>query len=480
MISMGRFAAVIAIIPVLLILSGCTPDSETAAADEPETITAFLDTIIQEWEGQDEFARRYEELTGVRLEIIQPPHQMYDDKLLLQIASGDMPDICEVLPEYLPTLVNDGVAVPLDGFVNASRYAKDVPSELLDNVRFPDGNLYGFPARDGGGCVTYIRKDWLDRLGLGIPRNWEEMRAVLRAFTFDDPDGNGENDTFGITDVNAASEDWYNRAVFLNARSEIHHDGDSWVDGFVQPEMRAALERLRNLYEEGLIDPEFLTNTTFSARTRFFNGQAGVFTYWANHWARNLTERTRAAAGEQAEVVPIPALQGSRYIRRIGPQLVITTGAGNPGWVFEHFIDRQYDRGPVQELFTYGVEGYHWSAADGRPEFLTNTDDPYEAAFTKAFVPPIAVLTDWNQPMAQDELAVRAREILQGNPDYEKLKAGGEIYSRYYREIEREIKPDIIAAVVTGEMDIEDGIAEYRRLSGALSVDRILEELNGF
>ncbi|MDF1569921.1 MAG: extracellular solute-binding protein, partial [Spirochaetaceae bacterium] len=431
---------------VVLALFGvsCSPSEDSANNEtEPRTITAFLDTIIQEWEGQEEFSRKYEELTGIRLVIIQPPHQLYNDKLLIQIASGDMPDICEVLPEYLPSLVNNGTAVPLEIFVSESDYAKDISVELLNSLKFPDGRLYGFPARDGGGCVTYIRKDWLDNLGLEVPRNWEQFEAVLRSFTFDDPDGNGKDDTYGYTDVNSASEDWYNRAVFLNARSEIYFDGRQWVDGFVQPSIIEALERLRSLYDQGLIDPDFLTNSTFSARTRFFNGQAGVITYWANHWARNLTERTRSTVGAHAEVVPIPAIQNARYIRRIGPQLVITTGSEDPLWIFENFIDRQYDRAKVQELFTYGVEGFHWSNSGSGPKFLTNENDPYEAAFTKAFVPPIAVLNDWNQPMPQDELAVQARNILRQDPVYDQLKAGGELYSRYYQEIERKIKPDV-------------------------------------
>ena len=123
---------------------------------------------------------------------------------------------------------------------------------------------------------------------------------------------------------------------------------------------------------EGIIDREFIINTTYTARAKFYNGQAGIFTYWANHWARNLQERTVATQGETARVVPMPAIRGARYINRVGPLLVITRGAEDPRFVFTHFIDRQYDKGTIQTLFTYGVEGYHYTRQDTNGPFVRN------------------------------------------------------------------------------------------------------------
>ena len=43
-----------------------------------------------------------------------------------------------------------------------------------------------------------IRQDWLDNLGLDMPETFEEFKEVMRAFTEDDPDGNGVDDTYGF------------------------------------------------------------------------------------------------------------------------------------------------------------------------------------------------------------------------------------------------------------------------------------------
>ena len=50
-----------------------------------------------------------------------------------------------------------------------------------------------------GAELMYVRKDWLDRLGLEPPETLEEYYEVIRAFTLDDPDGNGVQDTIGLT-----------------------------------------------------------------------------------------------------------------------------------------------------------------------------------------------------------------------------------------------------------------------------------------
>lgn len=44
-----------------------------------------------------------------------------------------------------------------------------------------------------------VRVDWLQKLGLNQPANLEEYTTMLQAFTEQDPDGNGEKDTWGMS-----------------------------------------------------------------------------------------------------------------------------------------------------------------------------------------------------------------------------------------------------------------------------------------
>ena len=62
-------------------------------------------------------------------------------------------------------------------------------------------SFYGLPqlsAADGTCDLLWIRTDWLDNLGLKAPTTMDELLEVARAFRYDDPDGNGQDDTWGI------------------------------------------------------------------------------------------------------------------------------------------------------------------------------------------------------------------------------------------------------------------------------------------
>lgn len=65
-----------------------------------------------------------------------------------------------------------------------------------------DGRNYGFTKPKGVACVsqaTVIRADWLKAAGIGkAPSNLEALEAALYVFTFNDPDGNSANDTYGM------------------------------------------------------------------------------------------------------------------------------------------------------------------------------------------------------------------------------------------------------------------------------------------
>lgn len=469
----------IAIFSALAACSGAEP-TDPAQTDAPITIHATLNNILQAWEGQTEFEDEFQRLTAAALEITQPPHQSYSERVYLQLASDRVPDVAEVLSEHLPVLIRGNLVLPLDDFIAGSQYLQSIKPGYLERMRHPDGHIYAIPARDGGGCVAFIRKDWLDRLGLEIPGSWDELVAVMEAFTFQDPDGNGIDDTYGYTDVAAMSQDWYNRLLMGKGRIEIYYDDNlgQWVDGFTGPETQAALRRIKEIYDRGLIDPHMLTHTTFSARTKFINGQAGIFTYWANHWALNLQERTVAAADPQADVVPIPPFADLAYINRVAPALVITRSAGNPQEVFRLFIDMQYDKGPVQTLFTYGVEGTHWAEEQEGMRMLPNPQDPYGGNYTKSYVPPGSIINDWDPPLPPEERELEASRVLAQSMYLEKQRWGGEYYEQYFIALEQELKSEVLTAYWTGKLSLEEAMAEYREKAARLYLDRILEELN--
>ena len=341
----------------------------SAEVQKPEKITIFIDgTVVTEPNGQKQFEEKWEELSGIELEITQPDHDAYYDVLQQQIASGDWPDVMILSSTYYANYANEGV---LWDMTEAWENSKTKNSGRMKNENVLDGlkingRLYGFADAAGGGCVTYIKKAWLDAVNMEAPTTWEEYAAVCDAFVNNDPDKDGVKDTYAT----AAAGFIGGEAPFINYLPEYYQDAypsfyqneeGVWVDGFTQPSMKAAMERLNEGYTKGWIDPTTLTNGTKDCRNKLSDDTIGIFTYWAGTWATNL-KNLLINNNHDSELIALPPLEGAPgFFDRVPPVWAISSTCENPEGVFTYFIDTMLDGGDMQFLWTYGVEDVHYS-----------------------------------------------------------------------------------------------------------------------
>lgn len=194
-------------------------------------------------------------------------YSAYKEKFPVLMASGDLPDIFRTNAQsYLPQLVEGNLIAPLDDVL--AKVGKDIVGNAREgHLAFGQygGKQYGIP---GSYSLKYfaqnIRMDWLDNLGLAVPKTLDEFREVARSFTFNDPDRNGKDDTYGTAfrqNINFIDSWFHAFGVAPN-----HHQIGMWrirggkhTNDWVQPEMKEALMYLASMYEEGVIHPESLT-----------------------------------------------------------------------------------------------------------------------------------------------------------------------------------------------------------------------------
>ncbi|WJH32827.1 extracellular solute-binding protein [Paenibacillus sp. CC-CFT747] len=134
------------------------------------------------------------------------PRNKPEDKLNVLLASGSAPDFIQ---DYNPLNKNAWYAskqlMPLDDLIEKH----SVEYKALLN-KYPilrklgtqdDGKLYevGAFTQTDINWVFLVRNDWLKKLNLEVPKTTEELYNVAKAFTENDPDGNGKKDTFGIS-----------------------------------------------------------------------------------------------------------------------------------------------------------------------------------------------------------------------------------------------------------------------------------------
>lgn len=472
---MYLFMILLLLVSVAIFAAGQGEDSM-----EGQSITkieGIFDRILIEDNGQKEWGKVFQEITGVEIEIVKPAHNQYSQILGATFAVGDLPDIVEIQTNDYLAYARSGHLVALEDYIEKSTELKSVSKKLLEAYRLKDGHIYGVPTYNGGGCVTYIRKDWLDNLGLAVPTTWDEYYNVLKAFTYNDPDGNGLDDTMGLTlPFQTKFEfDYYNRFVMQEAMFGFQEKNGMWVDGFLQPEMEDALGRFNKLYTEGLLDSEFFTNKTSTARSKIYEGQAGVMEYWSGTWAVRFNDSAKNA-NPGAVIIPIAPIKNAHYINRVGPAFSITKGAKNPEQVFDAFINTMLDKGKGQTLFTHGIEGMHYEIIDGSYVMMPEPANP-DRPFDKAYSDPTLIMNGWTPLVPLTDLIVLSRTIHKANAIQLSLPQGGDTYVKRIGEI-LTIKQEIFSKAVIGEITPKQALAEYKKKANALELDAILEELN--
>ena len=180
---------------------GIAPAVMADEVEKPEKITVMFDgTVFTQENGQAEFEARWEELTGIDLQIIQPDHSQYYDVLGQTIAGGDWPDVVLLGSTYYASYAAEGVLWDMtEAYDNSELKDRITDQSVIDGLKI-DGSLYGISPARGNGCITYVKKAWLDNCGLEVPTTYDEYLAMLEAFTTGDPDGNGvDGDTYGVS-----------------------------------------------------------------------------------------------------------------------------------------------------------------------------------------------------------------------------------------------------------------------------------------
>ena len=484
----------------LLATSAIVPMTAAAAEEKevtkPEKITIMVDTtLVNQANGRDAFEARWEELTGIDLVINQPDHSAYYDVMQQTMADPDQwPDVLIMSSTYYSDFAANGALWDMteawenSNTKNSGRFTGD---SVIEGLKI-NGRLYGFSPARGNGCVTYVKKAWMDKAGITkAPTNWEEYAAMLDAFSKLGVDG---KTTYGTSAAGFIG----NEAPYTNYLPEFYQDAypsfilkdGVYVDGFTQPEMEAALARLKEGYDKGWIDPTTLTNSTKDCRNKFYDEQFGVFTYWAGTWATNLKTNLEAN-GHDSELIALPPIaEVGAYFDRIPPVWCITSTCENPEGVFAYFIDTMLDGGDMQMLWTYGAEGTHWSRAaetvldktyeEGTFHFLENLEKA-GTLYTKNHIDPMLSLASFAEgypdPKSVKEEARAASELFNANSKLAAIVPTTEEMGEYGAELTQK-KNELIANVIMGKLTYEQAMEQFESEGYAAQSQEIVDSLN--
>lgn len=262
---------------------------------------------------------------GITVKFVAVPRAEEVSKAQLMMASGTGSDIMIC---YTSSIVegfyNDGGTYDLSLYVDGENQAKNlkeyIGKDCLELGRNKDGALWGVAARRSTTAANniFIRKDWLDKLGLEVPTTVDEMYNVLKEFKEKNP-GNVKDvfasgfstctkagDPAGVISYaflkNIADEKAFN--IEAGSATDLLYADEGFGDYF---------KWMNKLYNEGLMDPEYYVNVTNdnALKEDFVNGKIGCFESNVNYNVdsmRGSLLQTLQSTNPEAEVISIPPL----------------------------------------------------------------------------------------------------------------------------------------------------------------------------
>lgn len=235
------------------------------------------------------------EKLGIELKIMNiTPSTEYSVKLNTLIASDDLPDLFSVSGQTAIDLKNAGKLLNMAPYL--AEYGPDIlaaydEGELEAGAINGEGEIYGLFSKSGLYVGNFhFRKDWLANVGKEVPTTLDELYDVLYAFTFNDPDKDGQNDTYGWTAQVDTPKTWEHifAAYGIPYAKNIQLE-DGTITRYVKhPNYLRAIEYMRKLYQDGIMDPDFAAMTWVEYAEKLWNNEIGIFSFQsvgpANNW----------------------------------------------------------------------------------------------------------------------------------------------------------------------------------------------------
>ncbi len=423
-----------ALLAIMLALAGCGKsgdDAQTATNnyepygkfDSEVSLTAVKSMTSEKFADGDDISnnvwtRSYKDDLNVKVNYMWTvPESQYDQKLNITIASGDLPDAFTVSPKQYKELVAAGKVQDItEAF---EKTATDNLRKVIDanpmakEFNSIDGKMMGFssvPSSYDAADLIWIRTDWLKKLGLEAPKTMDDLNNIILAFANNDPDGNGEKDTYGLAmckmlESGIGGVQGYMAGYHAYLNMWYDRGDGKLVYGSVQPEMKEALLALQNLKKQGAINPEFGVKDTDKIQEDLGASKVGVSI--GAMWQPNSGMKSVIELNENADWMPYGLVsiddKTANTMVESSPKgyLIVREGFKYPEAVVKMlnlYVDRyifpesleiseKYAHGDGMEYFKYAT--FQMSYAKKNLDIVHQIRDALQTGDTSKLTPPI-------------------------------------------------------------------------------------------
>lgn len=326
-------AAVAGVSALSMLLAGCGGSGDSAQMENGKPVvtimvqqnTAQIDVAKMKW------AQDLEKESGAVIKWQRVDDNAWTQQKNASLTGGDVTDLSirayhpEDAAQY-PLFEN--LADDMDSLPNVAKFFKEKP--LAKKMVEIDGQINVLPSSRGksfqaSGQHMLINKVWLDKLGLEVPKTWDELTKVLEAFKTQDPNGNGKQDEIPMN-VRALGTgslgNWWSMFLLINGAGVVTSfnagpsgQGIAVKDGKVyswatSDQFKQVVEYYHELFQKGLIPKDALTKDDSKYQAELKSDGETALTGVAFGWDGTQFGVIGSKLNKEYITIPVPAAPG--------------------------------------------------------------------------------------------------------------------------------------------------------------------------
>lgn len=333
-------------------------------------------------EAKERAVAQVKEDLGINLDLEVIDGNVWEEKINVLFAAGDFPDMFQFTDDNLEQIqlgMEEGIYHDLSGYVKSSPVYSGV-----DESRFAllshNNKIYGLPTIVRYPLTIFVRDDWMSGLGLKDPTTPAGFKQMVKAFTEQDPDGNGKNDTAGFSWVGIKG--WsapYWKMFLPEVPGEYFIDketGEIKNTAYLTEDVKTALSFFRDLYAQGVMSKTWISDQKSDVESKYINGQIGLWEKGAQYGTDRQSKMDAVGAGGRVGVL-------QPVIGKYGPNYSTFVDSGNPNFIMSEYehpeaaisMIEYWVQGHWYEAYQLGTKGVDYTVEDGQIAYEESVDE---------------------------------------------------------------------------------------------------------
>jgi multiple sugar transport system substrate-binding protein len=281
-ISTGRCRALLATAAVActaLLLTGCGSGSSGTSKSGSGTLTVWVRGANDSPKAYQAIFDAFTQKTGIKINTFFTLTD-FETKLSAAATAHKLPDVVVDDAAQLGNFKSQGIIQKVDKASVAG--SSQLTDRSWDAAKDLKGDYYAIPF-SAQANILLVRSDWLDKLHLQAPKTWDDVVTVAKAFTTQDPDGDGKADTYGLAVPGSTTRgyiSWYWSTFLWQAGGDYFTSaGDGKFSAAVNSSQAVASAKWFEdlVCKDKVVQPSVLNDTTTETNKAFQTGVAGMY-----------------------------------------------------------------------------------------------------------------------------------------------------------------------------------------------------------